>query len=75
MRLAVITLPLLNALLIVGALPALAQPAGSGQAYPVKPVRIIVPSSPGGGTDTTARFIAPKLRGTAWRASSYLKKC
>ena len=31
------------------------------QTYPVKPVRLIVPSSPGGGTDITARIIAPDL--------------
>ena len=30
-------------------------------AYPEKPVRIVVPSVPGGGTDTTMRIIAPKL--------------
>jgi tripartite-type tricarboxylate transporter receptor subunit TctC len=30
-------------------------------AYPDKPVRLIVPSVPGGGTDTTMRMIAPKL--------------
>jgi tripartite-type tricarboxylate transporter receptor subunit TctC len=29
--------------------------------YPEKPVRIIVPSAPGGGTDTTMRIITPKL--------------
>jgi tripartite-type tricarboxylate transporter receptor subunit TctC len=29
--------------------------------YPDKPVRIIVPSAPGGGTDTTMRIISPKL--------------
>ena len=29
--------------------------------YPEKPVRVIVPSTPGGGTDTTMRIIAPKL--------------
>ncbi|HYC45728.1 MAG TPA: tripartite tricarboxylate transporter substrate binding protein [Burkholderiales bacterium] len=30
-------------------------------AYPEKPVRLVVPSVPGGGTDTTMRIIAPKL--------------
>ena len=30
-------------------------------AYPDKPVRLVIPSVPGGGTDTTMRIIAPKL--------------
>jgi tripartite-type tricarboxylate transporter receptor subunit TctC len=29
--------------------------------YPDRPVRIIVPSAPGGGTDTTMRIISPRL--------------
>lgn len=35
--------------------------AASGQAYPAKPVRLIVPSSAGGGTDIVARIITPDL--------------
>jgi tripartite-type tricarboxylate transporter receptor subunit TctC len=42
---------------------AFAQPAstGSGQAYPARPVRVIVPSQAGGGADIVARALAQKL--------------
>ncbi len=33
--------------------------------YPVKPIRVVVPSSPGGGIDALARVIGPKLT-EAW---------
>ena len=37
-------------------------PLSSAQAqYPGKPLRLIVPYSPGGGTDTLARMVGPKL--------------
>ncbi|NBR28410.1 MAG: tripartite tricarboxylate transporter substrate binding protein, partial [Betaproteobacteria bacterium] len=31
------------------------------QAWPTRPVRIIVPFAPGGGVDTVSRFLAQKL--------------
>ena len=33
----------------------------AANAYPSRPIRIIVPLAPGGGSDYTARFLAPRL--------------
>jgi tripartite-type tricarboxylate transporter receptor subunit TctC len=49
------------AFVLVAALaPAFAQSAWS-QPYPAKPVRVIVPFAPGGGSDLTARQFSSKL--------------
>jgi tripartite-type tricarboxylate transporter receptor subunit TctC len=49
--------------LLSGALPLViaADHAGGAEAYPSKPVRIIVPTGAGGSTDTLARISAQKL--------------
>lgn len=50
---------------IIFAVPGMAQPAGKKAAgpsvYPSKPVRLIVPFPPGGGSDTVAHLLSTRL--------------
>jgi tripartite-type tricarboxylate transporter receptor subunit TctC len=50
---------LLRALL--GAILGLGAAGATAQAFPAKPVRVIVPFPPGGGADALARLIGPRL--------------
>ncbi len=47
----------------IGAVLALFAAGTSAQGFPSKPVRIVVPFPPGGGADTLARIMEPKLAG------------
>jgi tripartite-type tricarboxylate transporter receptor subunit TctC len=44
--------------LVVSAMPLL----GSAQAYPTKPIKVIVPATPGGTSDILMRALAPRLQ-------------
>ena len=48
---------------VVGAILSIFAVNLSAQNYPLKPLRVIVPAGPGGGTDIIARTISPKLSG------------
>ncbi|NDH61987.1 MAG: tripartite tricarboxylate transporter substrate binding protein [Alphaproteobacteria bacterium] len=50
-----------RSVLLGAASASLAAPA-LAQGFPSKPIRLVVPYSAGGGADTTARLIAPKLQ-------------
>ena len=58
------TMSRLPAIAIVIAAWPLAVPAALGQPFPSKPVRIIVPFVPGGGTDAFARIVGTKVSAT-----------
>jgi tripartite-type tricarboxylate transporter receptor subunit TctC len=55
-------------LLAAAALMATPAVAHAQQKYPTKPIRFVVPFSPGGGTDTLTRIIAQKM-GESWGQS------
>ena len=48
-------------LLVAAALVAMTGLAQAQQKFPSRPIRFVVPLSPGGGTDTLARIIAQKM--------------
>ncbi len=45
----------------LASLAAVLAPAFGASAYPDRPIRLVVPSTPGGGTDLSMRVVAPKL--------------
>jgi len=50
-------LSVLSAVALMPSLPSVA----AGVSYPTRPVRVIVPLAPGGGTDNLTRIMAPRL--------------
>jgi tripartite-type tricarboxylate transporter receptor subunit TctC len=47
---------------VLGAALSVFSPHLRAQSFPARPVKLVVPYSPGSGADTTARLIAPRLQ-------------
>ena len=52
----------ISAVVLAAAMALATAPAAAQDKYPSKPIRIIVPYGPGGGTDITARIVAEEMR-------------
>ena len=48
---------------------------GQAAAYPSKPIRLIIPAAPGGGTDTLGRLVGKKLSEDFGQRAGVQGKC
>lgn len=50
--------------LMIGGWQPISQPASAQEKYPERPIRLIIPYGPGGGTDIVGRLVAEQMRQT-----------